>query len=310
MNSPSFDEITALFPPYLAPTIDKYLRADIGRTIASRRLELLQPKCVAVDGEVLTYSATPDGVKIHDAQGLVAVLHINVFADSANEGVLEVVPLCRTCYLVVTRFCITLFDVRRDTVHILGVRAGDMTLCACRLDASTFVIGRGHLSMHTYVDGRVLACRDWPLKMQHVAVDRLVPVNPSTFIAVRANLLESYDALSAPGIRSIILPYRPRLVVAGPNYVLVVIKNRVAVYNHQLRLMYSIEVQRPITTLVELADGCIAVGCERKLTVWKRGELHHTYELDFTPLWMKVSDRALISSDGCSLYTFIQDCQS
>ena len=308
MNSPSFDEMTALFPPYLVPTIDKYLRADIGRTITARRLESPQSRCVSVDGEVLTYHATPEGVKVYDAEGLVALLRINVVTDSSQEGVMEVVPLNRTCYLVVTRLHIILFDVQRDTLHIIGVQAGDATLCACRLDASTFILGRGHLSMYSYEDGQVFARRHWPLKMQHVAVDRLVAVNPSNFIAVRANLVESYDAASIPGIRSIVLPYRPRQVVAGRRFLLIAIKSRVCVYDHQLWSLNSVEIPGQITALAELADSCVAVGCERGLTVWKRGELHHTYHLDFTPLWMAVPDRVLVSSDGRSLFTFVKDC--
>jgi hypothetical protein len=162
--------------------------------------------------------------------------------------------------------------------------------------------------MFSYEDGQVLARRHWPLRMQHVAVDRLAAVTPSSFIAVRANLLESYDTLSMPGIRSIILPYRPLHVVAYSRCLLIVMKTRVCAYNHQLWPLHSMEIHQPITALAELADGCVAVGCERELTVWKRGQLHHTYQLDFTPLWMAVPDRTLISSDGHSLFTFVKDC--
>jgi hypothetical protein len=308
MNSPLFDDMTALFPPYLVPTIDKYLRADIGCTITSRRLEFPRTRCICVDGDLLTYHATPEGINIYDAEGFVALLRVSVVTGSCNEGVMEVVALCRTCYVVITRLHVILVDVQRDTVHLLSVRAGDATLCACRLDASTFVIGRGHLSMFSYEDGQVIARRHWPLKMQHVAVDRLAAVTPSCFIAVRANLLESYDTSSMPGIRSIILPNRPHQVVAGQKFLLIAIKSRVCVYNHQLWPLNSMDIQRPITALAELADGCIAVGCEGELTVWKRGELYHTYRLDFTPLWMAVPDRALVSSDGHALFTFVKDC--
>ena len=53
MDSPAFGLLASALPPYLVPTIDKYLRADIGRSTQSEFLQLENAKFIQVNGELI-----------------------------------------------------------------------------------------------------------------------------------------------------------------------------------------------------------------------------------------------------------------
>lgn len=302
MNSPSFDKITAQFPPYLVSTIDNYLRADIGRTISVRNVPHAQPQFASVEGQVLIYHQEPSGVLVSDGHAPLALLEFKSNADL--HGKINMVPLSLTRFLVIGASCVTLYDVDAG-IHQLVKPRTNSTLHACRLDASTFVLGERGLEMFTYVGGGITRLRHWPLRMHQVAIDHLVGML-SCFLAIRGNVIEVYDPARVPGIRSITLPYRPQSVVAGRASVLIANEQTVFVYGLNLIAQYYIQVKNPITALAELADGCVAIATERALEIWKAGKLHHTYELAFTPAWMAVSNRELVCAEENVLYTFIK----
>ena len=140
MNSPAYDVLKAAWPSYLVPTIDKYLRADIGRRTVSEELPLANAQTVNIDEQVLTYRSTPDGVLVADAEGLVALL---VTDDVVGDGLadLELVPLSCSRFLVVGPTCITLFDLLTGVgAYVVRPRERDVKLRACRLSDSTFVV--------------------------------------------------------------------------------------------------------------------------------------------------------------------------
>jgi hypothetical protein len=302
MNSPSFDAIGSIFPQYLVPTIDKYLRADIGRTISVQNVPHAQPQFTTIEGRVLSYHKEPSGLLVSDGEAP-ALLEFKSNADL--HGKVNMVPLCLTRFLVIGVSCVTLYDVETG-IHQLVKPRTNSTLHACRLDASTFVLGERGLEMFTYVGGGITRLRHWPLRMHQVAIDHLVGMPSSCFLAARGNVLEVYDPASVPGIRSITLPYRPQSVVAGRASVLVANEQTVFVYDLNLIAQYYIQVRNPITALAELADGCVAIATERELEIWKAAKLHHTYELAFTPTWMAVPNRELVCAEDTVLYTFLK----
>ncbi len=308
MDSPAFGLLAAALPPYLVPTIDKYLRADIGRSPRSRPLLFDNPKFLQVDGELLTYKSTPDGVLLADQVGLVAKLVPNeVVVDGACDH--ELVPLCRTRYLVVGHTCVTLFDlVTGRAIDVVVPRERYVKLYACRDSSSTFIVSDRDLTLYQYHDGQVYGLRRWPLRMHQVVVDRLLELRHNTrlgfFLAVRGNVVECYDIGSVPGLRSVSLEYRPRKVVAGPQWILVAGDQHVDVYSKDLMLNHTVHTGAPITALAELTDGCVVTGCRSGLHVWKKKSLFHTYALGFTPAWMGLVAGQLVASDGLMLHTF------
>jgi len=312
MDSPAFGLLATALPPYLVPTIDKYLRADIGRSTQSEFLQLENSKFIQVNGELLTYGSTSDGLLVVDKNGLVAKLIPNeVLEDGASQH--EVVPLCRTRYLVVGPTCVTLFDLETGrAVNVVKPRDRYVKLFACRTSSSTFIVSDRDLTLYQYHDGRVYGLRQWPLRMHQVVVDRLLDIKPASntgrfFVAVRGNVVECYDICVAPGVRSVVLEYRPRNVVEGSQWLLIAGDNHVDVYTKELMLSHTVKVGVKITAMVELPDGCVVTGCKLGLFVWKKRTLFHTYALDFTPTWMGVSDGMLVASDGLMMHTFIKE---
>lgn len=303
MNSPSFDVVSCAFPPYLVPTIDKYLRADIGCTISVRNLPHAQPQFTSIEGRVLSYHQEPSGLLVSDGHDPLALLEFKSNPDL--HGKISMVPLSLTRFLVIGASCVTLYDVETG-IHQLVKQRTNSTLQACRLDASTFVLGERGLEMFTYVGGGITRLRHWPLRMHQVAVDHLVGMPSCCFLAARGNVLEVYDPASVPGIRSVTLPYRPQSVVAGRASVLIANEQTVFVYDLNLIAQYYIQVRNPITALAELADGCVAIASDRELEIWKAAKLHHTYKLAFTPSWMAVENRELVCAEDNVLYTFLK----
>jgi hypothetical protein len=303
MDSPAFSLLAAALPPYLVPTIDKYLRADIGRATRSQPLLLNNPKFVQVDGEVMTYSATPDGVLLAGQDGLVAKFDPReVWTDAC-----ELVPLSRKQFLVVGPTCVTLFDL--DTgraVNVVAPRERYAKLFACRDSKSTFIVADRDLTLYQYHDGKVYGLRRWPLRMHQVVADGLLDCSDRRgfFLAVRGNVVECYDIKSVPGLRSVTLEYRPRKVVAGARWILIAGDRHVDVYSKDLMFSHTVHTGAPITAMAELTDGCVVTGCRSGLRVWKKKTLFHTYDLGFTPSWMGVSEGLLVASDGSRLYTF------
>ena len=304
MNSPAYDVLKAALPAYLVPTIDKYLRADIGWRTVSEELPLANAHSVTVDDQVLTYRSTPDGILVADAEGLVALL---VTDDVVGDGLaeLELVPLSCSRFLVVGPTCITLFDLPTGIgAYVVRPRERDVKLKACRLSDSTFVIADMDLVMYQYFEGRVYGLRKWPLKMHQVVADRLVGLKPRHFLAIRGNGAHVYDTARSPGLRSVSLEYRPKHVQSGAQWLLIAGLKHVDVYTADLTLNHTVHVDAPITSICELADGCVVTGFEMGLKVWKRGCLHHTYKLDFTPTWLSLVQNACVASDGERMYTF------
>jgi hypothetical protein len=309
MDSPAFGVLAAALPHYLVPTIDKYLRADIGRSTRSQWLLLDDPKFIQVDGELLTYKSTSDGVLLADKVGLVAKLIPNEVADDASCDC-QLVPLSRTRYLVVGSTCVTLFDlVTGRAIDVVSPRDRHVKLFACRESSSTFIVSDRDLTLYQYLDGKVYRLRRWPLRMHQVVVDCLLELKNRLrdrpgFLAVRGNVLECYDIVSMPGVRSVSLEYRPRKVVAGLQWVLVAGEQHVDVYSKDLMLSHTVHTGAQITAMAELTDGCVVTGCQSGLRVWKKKSLFHTYDLDFTPAWMGLSEGLLVASDGLQMHTF------
>ena len=305
MNSPSFDLVSALFPPYLAPTIDKYLRADIGRTISEHVVPVAEPRFVSIEGKVLTYGAVVGGLLISDMHSPLATLDARLNVDLLQQ--VELVPLSLSRFLVIGSLWVVLYDLHTGVNQLVKMRTGT-ALHACRLDASTFVLGDRDLQMFTYTGGGVSPTRRWPLKMNQVSVDRLIGAH-SCFLAVRGNMVEVYDPFSVPGMRSVTLPFRPQSVVAGRCSVLIASEQTVFVYEYGLTPLCAIQVHQPMTAMGELADGCVVIAYANELNVWKAGQLHHTYRLGFTPCWMAVPDRELVCAQGARLYTFQKEVE-
>lgn len=304
MNSPAYDVLKASWPSYLVPTIDKYLRADIGRRTVSEELPLANAQTVNIDEQVLTYRSTPDGVLVADAEGLVALL---VTDDVVGDGLadLELVPLSCSRFLVVGPTCITLFDLLTGVgAYVVRPRERDVKLRACRLSDSTFVVADMDLLMYQYFEGKVYGLRKWPLKMHQVVADRLVGLESGLFLAIRGNGAHVYDISRAPGLRSVSLEYRPKHVQSGSKWLLIAGHKHLDVYTMDLTLDHTVHVDAPITSVCELADGCVVTGFEKGLKVWKSGCLHHTYKLDFTPTWLSLIQNTCVASDGDRLYTF------
>ena len=303
MDSPAFGLLAAALPPYLVPTIDKYLRADIGRSTRSRPLLFDNPKFIQVDGELLTYRTTPNGVLLADQVGLVAKFVPNevVTADC------KLVPLSRRQYLVVGPTCVTLFDLDTGrSVDVVTPRERYVELFACRESKTTFIVADRDLTLYQYHDGKVYGLRRWPLRMHQVVVDCLLDCGHRRgfFLAVRGNVVECYDIKSVPGLRSVTLEYRPHTVVAGAQWILIAGERHVDVFSKDLMFSHTVHTGVPITAMAELTDGCVVTGCHLGLRVWKKKSLFHTYELGFTPSWMGVSDGLLVASDGLRLHTF------
>lgn len=217
MNSPSFGVVASMFPPYLAPTIDKYLRADIGRTISEQDVPVAEARFVSIEGKVLTYGLVAGGLLISDMHTPLAILDSGVNVDLRRD--VELVPLSLSRFLVIGSAWVVLYDLQTGVNQVVKMRTG-APLHACRLDASTFVLGDRDLQMFTYAGGGISPARRWPLKMNQVSVDRLIGAC-SCFLAVRGNVVEVYDPFSVPGTRSITLPFRPRSVVASRFSVLI-----------------------------------------------------------------------------------------
>lgn len=306
MNSPLFDVVASLFPPYLAPTIDKYLRADIGCTISEQAAPLAEARFVSIEGKVLVYGAVEGGLLISDVKE--AHTPLAMLDSRANQDLrhhVELVPLSLSRFLVIGPAWAAFYDLQTGVNQLVKFRTST-ALHACRLDASTFVLSDRDLQMFTYTDGGISPSRRWPLKMNQVAVDSLIGAH-SCFLAVRGNVVEAYDPYGAPGIRSITLAFRPQSVVAGRSSVLVANDQTVFVYNYSLMPLCTIQAHQPMTAIGELADGCVAIAFANALGVWKAGQLHHTYNLAFTPSWMAVPDRELVCAQGNRLYTFVKD---
>jgi len=304
MNSPSFNEIAALFPSYLSSTIDKYLRADIGRSIAAQNVPHSKPQFVGIEGQILSYYKEPGGLLVSDGHATLAFLDAKTNPDL--YGQVKMVPLSLTRFLVIGSSSVALYDLDLGIINqVVKVRASS-AVHACRLDASTFVLGDRGLVLFTYVGGALTRLRHWPLRMHQVSIDHLVGMS-YCFLAARANVIEVYDPASVPGIRSVALPFRPQSVVAGRSSVLIANEQTVFVYNFNLTALFSVQARAPITALAELADGCVAIAYERKLEIWKAAKLHHTYELAFTPVWMDVPNRELVCAEDNVLYTFLKN---
>jgi hypothetical protein len=282
------------------------LRADIGWRAVSAELPLANAQMATVNDQILAYRSTPDGLMVADSEGLLALL---VTDDVVGDGFpeLELVPLSCSRFLVVGPSCVTLFDL--DTgrgAHVVRPRERDVRLRACRLSDSTFIVADRDLFMYQYFEGRVYGLRKWPLKMHQVVADRLVSLESvdGHFVAIRGNGAHCYDTSRAPGVRSVSLGYRPKLVKSGSKWLLIAGDKHLDVYTTDLTLDHTIHSDARITAMSELADGCVVTGFESGLKVWKRGSLHHTYRLDFTPTWLSLSQNTCVASDGLRMYTF------
>jgi hypothetical protein len=304
MNSPSFECLASRFPSYLSPTIDKYLRADIGRVICTQNVAHAQPQFVSIEGQILSYYKEAGGLLVSHGHATLAFLDSKTNPDLHGQA--KLIPLSLKRFLVIGTTCVALYDLDTGINQVVKVHTGS-AVYACRLDASTFVLGDRGLEMFTYVGGGVTRSRRWPLRMHQVAVDHLVGMPSSCFVAARGNVLEVYDPASVPGIRSVTLPYRPQLVVVGQSSILISNEQTVFVYNFNLFVLCVIQVQTRITALAELADGCVTIAYNRQLEVWKAAQLHHTYKLAFTPSWMTVLNRELVCAEDNTLYTFAKE---
>jgi hypothetical protein len=301
MDSPAFAVLRAGLPHYLVPTIDKYLRADIGAKHSFSPSQLDKPKFVAVNDQLLCYNASAYGLVVADADGVIACL----LADEPDPSQLELVALSRTRYLVVGPTCVELFDLELGTTQfVVPPRDRVVTLKACRLSDSTFVVSDHNLSLYEYDNGQVFGVRRWPLRINQVVADRLLSLDELHFMVLRANKLEHYDVKSLPGVRFVALSFRPQHVAASHARVVAASHTGISVFQEDLTLDYIACTGSPITACAVLPDACVVTAHCNGLQVWKRGSLYHTYRFDFTPIWMHVSGGKLVATDGSGLYTF------
>jgi hypothetical protein len=301
MNSPAFDVLRAGLPPYLVPTIDKYLRAAIGMQHTPTPFHLEEPKFMQMQDMLMCYNASSYGLVIADPDGAVACLQV----DEPDTKMLELVALSRTRYLVVGPTCVEFFDLQLNTTQfVVHPRDRAVTLKACRLSDSTFVLSDYDLKLYDCEMGQVCAVRRWPLRINQVVADQLLGLDDSHFLAVRGNKLEHHDIKSLPGVRSVSLSFRPQYVVSANGRVVACSPTGISVFHADLTLDFVACVGSPITSCAVLADACIVTGHDKALKVWKRGSLYHKYSLDFTPIWMSVSGGRLVAADGEQLHTF------
>jgi hypothetical protein len=301
MNSPAFAVLSESLPPYLVPTIDKFLRADVGRKHTASNFQLEDPKFMQVQDQLLCYSASSYGLVIADMDGAVACL----VADEPDPKLLEVVALSRARYLVIGPTCVEFFDLHTGcTQFVVSPRDRAVTLKACRLSDSTFVVSDHDLFLYSYDRGQVFGVRRWPLRINQVVADRLLEQDEFHFLTLRGNKLEHYDVKSLPGVRSVALSFRPQHVCAGYGRVVVSNSTGISVFQSDLTLDYIACTGSPITACSVLPDSCIVTAHLGGLKVWKHGSLYHIYQLAFTPIWMQVSAGKLVATDGKALYTF------